>query len=533
MAMSVELETSFEPQSGKHCCKPAYRVRWLKNRGAILIIIWNLLVWSVFHLFSEGHWLKPSFNVNLVGLLMWCMALLFPIGGWLADTRVGRYKVIHYSMWIMWTGMILATLVELLLTSVGNNSPKYIKVGIYIGLCCFTGVGLGGFLSNIIHLGVDQLTDASASEITSFISWYTLTLYASGTILHFITDCIADTGTFYIKTFFVAMCLTVALCLDYLFHHILVKEPAVHGKSLRVILGVIRYTIKHRHLRYSLSATSNNTIPSRFEVAKHIHGGPFTAQQVDNVRKFLWILIIIATYILVLGSFETLQYVRDKIEHRWTYGLNVADMRLCYKKLTLRYNDHFIVLAIVILYEFAIHPLFYRCLPRVRITTRCLLAMVTYLLWILSLLVLDVAIYHQHTSNNDTLKSLHKNCILLDNHNITISYKLLLIPSFLDALSHFLLVSSTLEYIWAQTPSTMKGLMVGFAYMFMGLSALVHIAIFFPVFDKGLRRKIPWQRTPLPCEVWCFILEGAVLLAILPVTTILVKKFNKQKQRDI
>ena len=538
MAMSVELDTSFELQNGKNlkaCCKPAYRVRWLKNRAAILIIIWNLMVMSVYYLFTEGYrqqQLKHPFNVNWAGLMMWCMALLFPIGGWLADTRVGRYKVIHYSMWIMWTGMVLATLVELLLTSVGTNISNYIKNGIYLSLCGFTALGLGGFLSNIIHLGIDQLIDASASEITSFISWYTLTLYASGTALHFITDCIVDTDTFYIKIFFVAVCLTVALCLDFLFHHILVNEPVVHGKSLQVIMGVIRYTIRNRHLRYSLSVTTNNVVPSRFEVAKHMHGGPFTSQQVDNVRTFLWMLTLIATYSLVLGSLETIRLVQEMIVHRLTYGLELADKRECYKRLTLRYDNHFIVLALVILYEFIIHPLFYRCLPRTRITTRWLFAIVTILLWILSLLALDVAVFHQQMSNNDTLKALHY-CIFVDKSSITISYKLLLIPSVLDALSHFLLMSSSLEYIWALTPSTMKGLMLGFAYMFLGLSTLIHAAILSPFFYKGLAKKVPWQHTPLRCEVWYFILEGVIILAILIVTTILVKKHNKQKQRNV
>ena len=535
MATSVELDTSFEPQSGKYCCKRAYRVRWLKNRGAILIIIWNLLILSVFHLFTEGYkqnqWEDPT-NVNWAGLVMWCMALLFPIGGWLADTRFGRYKVIHYSMWIMWTGMILATLAELLLTTVGSNYPKYIKNGAYLSLSSFTAIGLGGFLSNIIHLGVDQLIDASASEITSFISWYTATLYASGLVLHFIIDCFTDTGTFYIKIFFVAVCLTVALSLDFLFHHILVNEPIVQRKSLRVILGVIKYSIRNRHLRYSLSAsgTVNDVVPSRFEVAKHMHGGPFTAQQVDNVRTFLWVLIIIAICSLVFGSFEPLRYVQGKIKHHWINKQNVADSkRVCYKSLTLLYNDHFIVIVLVILYEFIIHPLFYRCLPKLRITSRCLFAIVSFLLWILSLSILDAAMYHPQ-SNNGTTESLHY-CILENKADITISYKLLFIPSFLDALSHFLLVSSALEYIWAQTPSTMKGLMLGFAYLFLGLSTLLHSVILYPFFSKRWARKIPWQRTPLRCEVWYFILEGVIILAVLCVTTVLVKTHNKQKEK--
>lgn len=538
MATSVELDISFEPQNGRYfeaCCEPAYRVRWLKNRGAILIIIWNLLVMSIYHLFIQGYrqnQLDNPYNVNGIGLVMWCITLLFPIGGWLADTRVGRYKVIHCSMWIMWIGMVLATLGELLLTTVGTNCPKGIKRGIYLTLCSFTAIGLGGFLSNIIHFGVDQLINASASEITSFISWYTLTLYASGTALHFTTDCVTDEGTFYIKIFFVAVCLTAALCLDYLFRHILVNEPVVHGKSLRVIMGVIRYTIRNRHLRYNLTAAANNVTPSRFEVAKHMHGGPFTSQQVDNVHTFLWMVVITVMCSLVFGSMEPLHFAQEKIEHHWTHGekAHKGDTKICYKDLTLRYNDQFIVLAFVILYEFIIHPLFHKCLPRVRITTRFLLAMATFFLWILSLLATDIAIYLEQKSSNTT-ESLPV-CILVEKANVTISYKLILIPSLLNALSHFLLVSLSLEYIWAQTPSNMKGLILGLAYMFLGLSTLVHAAILSPFMSKNFAKIVSWDRSPLHCEIWYFILEGVITLTVLTVTAIVVKKRNKQKQRN-
>ena len=540
MAMSVELDASFEPLSGEYlenCCKPAYRVKWLKNKGAILVIIWNYLAMTVYYLIREGYnqkQLDNPFRVNVVGLIMWCMALLFPIGGWLADTRVGRYKMIHYSTWIMWIGIVLATLGELLLTNVVADCPEHIKTGVYSCLCTVAAIGLSGFLSNIIHLGIDQLIDASAIEITSFISWYTLTLYASGITLHYITDCVVNVNIFYIKTLVVAVCLTLALCLDFLFQHILVNEQ-VAGKSLRVIMKVIRYTIKNRHLRHNLTVTTNNITPSRFDVAKHIHGGPFTSQQVDNVRTFLWMLIIIATCTMVFGAMQPLEYAQEKVEHHLRIWKKADGIKACYKNLALRYDDHFIVIVLIFLYEFIIHPLFYRCLPKVRITSKFMLATVVFLLWILSLLALDIGIYLKQktidSNQTSTSGSLPK-CIFVDKPDIIISHTLQLIPSFLDGLSHFLLASSALEYIWAQTPSTMKGLMLGFGYMFLGLSTLIHTAVSFPFFYINLAKRIPWLHTRLTCEIWYFLLEAVIILAALIMTGILVKKHNQQKQRN-
>ena len=53
------------------------------------------------------------------------------------------------------------------------------------------GAGFGAFQANIIQFGIDQLMDASSTEIKSFITWYTMsvfgisiTLYTSAPTLH-------------------------------------------------------------------------------------------------------------------------------------------------------------------------------------------------------------------------------------------------------------------------------------------------------------------------------------------------------------
>ena len=532
--MSVELETSFEPLSGtylKTCCRPAYRVKWLKNKGAILIVFWNYLVMSIYHLLSEGYkekHLDNPFHVSTTSIILWCMVLLFPIGGWLADTRVGRYKMIHYSLWIMWIGIMLATFGELLLTSVSITHGTQIKTGVYLCLCIIMLIGLGGFLSNIIQFGIDQLIDASATEITSFITWYTMTVYASGITVHYIADCI---DTFYIKQLVVAFCLTLALCLDFLFQHKLVKEQ-VAGKSLRVILMVIKYTIGYRKLGNNYSIATESATSSRFNVAKHMYGGPFTSQQVDNVRKFLWMLMVIATCTIVFGAMAPMDYAKAKLEHHlqvwqesYSYGI-----KGCYKSMTIRYNSSFFVMALVFLYEFVIHPLLYRCLPKMRITSKFLFSTSCFFLWIKSLLAIEIVAYHQQTMTSNYTS--FSRCVFTKKPDINISYKWLFISHFTSGLSQFLLTSSAFEFIWAQAPSSMKGLILGFGYSFVGLCTLLHTALASPFIFKKIAQHVSWEHAPLTCEIWYFLMEGVIVLVVLIVLSVLVKRYNKQKQRD-
>ena len=111
---------------------------------------------------------EDPLSVFVNGVILLGVTVLYPIGGWLADAHLGRYKVVHYSMWIMWIGVILITFGEVLADfSVVYSSNINLWLFHVVSVVILT--GFGGFSSNIFQLGVDQLIDASADEISSYI----------------------------------------------------------------------------------------------------------------------------------------------------------------------------------------------------------------------------------------------------------------------------------------------------------------------------------------------------------------------------
>ena len=254
---------------------------------------------------------EDPLNVSVNGIILLSSSLFFPIYGWLADRRLGRYKIVHYGMLIMWMSAILATLGELL----GYISPTYdvhIKVWVFRSLCIVMTIGFGWFQSNIAQLGIDQLIDASSSEITSFILWYIWTLYTSALSLQYISDCVAsEYNMFYIKALVIVVCLTLALCFDFLCQHWLIKEEII-GQSFRETIKIIKYAVRNRRLRYDF--VNDDILPSQFDVAKHQYGGPFTAQKIENVRTFLWIVAILAACGIVFGAIMPIEYAREKLQ---------------------------------------------------------------------------------------------------------------------------------------------------------------------------------------------------------------------------
>ena len=60
---------------------------------------------------------------------------------------------------------------------------------VIIAFLALLGTGYGIFQAKIIQFGVDQLTDASTTEIISFINWYTWAFMGSGAIAYIIPKC--------------------------------------------------------------------------------------------------------------------------------------------------------------------------------------------------------------------------------------------------------------------------------------------------------------------------------------------------------
>ena len=500
------------------CYKPVYRVRWLKNKAAILIIVWCYLATTVYHLLGSGYINRPQHIISTSEMVIVLMAatLLYPIGGWLADTYFGRYKTVQFSMWVMWIATLTMTVNELIAdenTFYGCHIHQPVR---YI-LSLILAIGLGGFHSNIVQLGIDQLTDASTTEITSFITWYTMMLYISGVTLQYATYCTID--SFYVRTFAVALFLSVALCLDGLFHNWLVKEHS-NRTSLNLVYKVVKFLIK----RKDRQVIKSERIVSQFDAAKHMHGGPFTNQQVEDVKSILRIILLIAVCATVAGVITPVEYATQLLQHTMQGWSHEPKLDECYERLSIWYSDYWFVIALVVLYEFIIHPLYIRCFVKIRITSRFLLGTVLFFLHILALLSIEIATYHGETESNNSTK-----CIFATDDKTLVNYKWLLVPCFFRGLSIFLFIASAIEFIWAQTPYYMTGLALGTMYAFLGLNTIIQTIISSPfLFIK----KTPWINVPLTCGIWYFLLQGALVGIFLIVGIIMVSKYKRRERND-
>ncbi len=135
------------------------------------------LPYLVTSIYYYARYAVAARSSNVVYFVMLAaMVLSVPLAGWLADVRFGRYKVLSYSLWIMWISAMLSTAALVVIEVVSFNI-------LLIALLVPEGIGYGLFQVTIIQFGIDHLTDSSTTQFKSFVAWYSWTFIASGLIV--------------------------------------------------------------------------------------------------------------------------------------------------------------------------------------------------------------------------------------------------------------------------------------------------------------------------------------------------------------
>ncbi len=160
-------------------------------------------------------------------------------------------------------------------------------LGLKIGLVTFTSsLGFSSFaiLSvTLPQIGLDQMTDNSVSNITSFIAWcvasYFLGVWISFFFFTIGSNCFrSDLQTVWSLLSVVSM--SIVLISDFfLTPKWLIIEPKC-PQSIKTIYRVLKFAAKHKSPTNRSALTYwEEDIPSRLDLGKTKYGGPFTVEQ--------------------------------------------------------------------------------------------------------------------------------------------------------------------------------------------------------------------------------------------------------------
>ena len=258
-------------------------------------------------------------------------------------------------------------------------------------------VGLAGLLANAIQFGVDQLTDASSSDITSYISWYIWSLSLT-CFVAFSQICLCGVYNTATSFFVLPLLGTLAIVSDILLSKWLVKEP-VTNNPFKLIHQVLRYAVKNKYPRLRSAFTYWEDKPySRIDLGKSKYGGPFTTEQVEDVKTFFRILAIIIASTPLTG----LMYIIGNLQFysQVLYiGIKSCDdtsgkeyMTNCYKETFMLKSLSIIIVLFVPIFELLLYPLLIKCscYARIMITHKILLGVVLIFIYEVCILIFEI-----------------------------------------------------------------------------------------------------------------------------------------------
>ena len=246
---------------------------------------------------------------------------------------------------------------------------------------------------------------------------------------------------------------------------------------LKIILKVLMYSFKHKYPeRRSAFTYWENYTPSRIDLGKEKYGGPFTYEQVEDVKTMFRLLLLMVSlfgyhlsgdgysltyYIIYKAGCPTkvplLAMILDPRHVTLVLVVLAVPLFQIIKKYSSLYTPNllnriwlgllFCLLSecIQCIYSFQLHKKEFECPELVwqknpTSMTKCIFA-------------------NMRTVNNDSCEYFCSSLPVND----PLVY-LSLVPLILNGLSYLLVFVTTVEFICAQSPNAMKGLLIGIWY---------------------------------------------------------------------
>ena len=406
---------------------------------------------------------------------------LFFLFGLLADVRFGRYKTLITGVYLCFLSWILFGFAAIVKSYTDYKMPFMI---LYVAGYIIEMIGYSSFLSNIIQFSIDQILSASADEFSAIIYWDIVSIQ--------IVYIIIEIGQCSIKQFVIVsyvvsgIAVTTVIVSNYLCKHWLDTTHHIIN-SLKLIANVTKYAIKNKYPKNRSALTYwEEDYPSRLELGKDKYGGPFTEEQVENVKtlqRLTPLLICIVGYSCGHGirynSFSSLNQ-QPQLLPCFVYNNSIHSL---------------VAVFLILLHLLIIHPFFNKWIPNM--LKRIALGLVFILLTPLYYVIMFAS--KEHFQLNTT------------------SYHAVLVPQILSGISFALIFPTSLEFTIAQSPHELRGFMIGLWYAAFGLGYVISI-----------NGKYPFDCTKdIICQnIFYYIFKTAVIAIILIVFMILAKRYK-------
>ena len=514
MSCSPEEEKPLLPKEifgtlGRRYCNTSKIVR---SKEALLVLVLNFFIHIIYYSFiSPTHYVYVHHSVLLAILVNSSFSTLlrftYPFAGYLADTKFGRLKTLLFSLKVLSPGvalviiggaMLLVALV-LLPTELGKQVFYVLLViGSFLFLLGFllTMLGVIGFKANVIQFGLDQLFDSPCDEQVVFVYWCTWAFFLARLLMHFVFATAKKVG----HSDLVKFCsIGITLLVSEIFILVLWQVARRHQtwflvstESLnpyRLVYLVTRFSWKHKVPVYRSAFTyCEDEIPSGLDLGKGKYGGPFTTEQVEDVKVFYGILKVL----FAVGPTFALLYICDPMISVLQANIGGPNMTSASNPSTSRSLqtigeilfdalDQIFVLVVVPTYLVLIRPFISYYTPG--ILKKMGVAMTFALLGVVVLFVMELVLHEQREGNRNCMFAVSDVTAGSNDSHWTESTTTL---SLFNSMRYFSVIYRSLvnvlvifshvsvyEFVCSQGPHAMKGFLIGITYALRGFSDML------------------------------------------------------------
>ena len=466
-------------------------------------------------------------SAPLVAVIGFCISqaisyFLYPLLGWMSDVYFTRYKVLRLAFVMIATATLVLIIAVILGESACNIVTQSSLYSTYTPIViaaesmimvCLAGQGL--FEANAIQFGMEQLLEASSDQLGTFIHWYYWSLNLGRLILYYVFVGISmyyrecqnqfdianlrmsrfknNCKMYYICLLIIGALQGVLTVLGLIIlvcnkKHLHIEQPGYN--PLRLVYNVLKYTWKHKvPERRSAFTYWEADYPPRIDLGKNKYGGPFTTEDVEDTKAFFRIILLLTTlvgfYLSSNGYQLSKQLMQNECPSFWVL-------------MVIGEPTHFTTLTIVVgipLYQLARHccysqKYFPNMLKRMGFGLLCCLAKeITELVLLATQRKLPCVTFVDETDpaitcyyfeskviDNSTgicsdIATISDGKYYCTQHNLT--FLLLIIPYVLHGLAYLLVFMTALEFICAQAPLRLKGILIGIWYALLSIHYLV------------------------------------------------------------
>ena len=470
-----------------------------------MLLVWEILMTSTYLLTTVSK--DDPFEVEHMVIYFIEMAsrLFAPIIGWIADVKLGRYRVITYGTLLSFSANIMYFLIQIIHTATPLGIPSLVFSTIGILL---TTLGYLCYEAAMLPFLTDQVIGANARQLSALVYWYYwVQSLAYGQVA--VIVCLPQ-STETLNTIIAVpcgICLALIIISDCLCQQWLDRTHKVTN-PIKLIIQVLNYTRKHNYPeRRSAFTYLDEEHPTRMDFGKNKFGGPYSEEEVEDVKTVLQLSPLLSCAGIISGCL-----------HLWKFGqLKVNALDENNEFLNCMVNDGMglscwiIPLIGIPFYHFLLNPLFHKCFPSMLRGIGVSLFIMLVGITICTILLITAIAQSGHLIQYMTCKEFNGTVKL----NTIVEWYWKLGSHLTYCIGYTIANVLLLQFAVAQSPDKMKGFTIG---MLIAFNAIGKTAVLAPRFSH--------------CYTLCYDLPVFVLVTVLSLLLLVLLKCYKLRERN-